>query len=55
MVPQISTATDRFFFHLGSFFALLFPPNTPKNEHFKKIKKTPKDIINLHMCDKKYG
>ena len=25
MVPEISTATDRFFCHLGQFFALLSP------------------------------
>ena len=31
------------------FFALL-PPNSPKNQNFEKLKKTPGDIIILHMC-----
>ena len=40
-----------FIFHFGLFFALLPPPpNSPKNQNFKKVKKTPEDIINLHMC-----
>ena len=36
-------------FHFGHFFALS-PPNSPKNENFKKIKKTSGDIIILHKC-----
>ena len=40
-------------FHFGLFFALL-PPKSPKNQNFKKMKKTPGDIIILHMCTKKY-
>ena len=49
MVPQIWSATDRIFCHFGLFFALL-PPNNPKNQNFEKMKKTPGDIIILHMC-----
>ena len=30
------------------------PPNSAKNINFKKMKKTPRDII-LHMCTKNYG
>ena len=41
------------FFHFGLFFALL-PPNSPKNQNFKKMKKVPGDIIILHMCTKNY-
>ena len=39
--------------HFGLFFALL-PPNSPKNQNFEKMKKTPGDIIILHMCTKNY-
>ena len=39
-VPEIWYVTDVIFsFHFGKFFALL-PPNSPKNENFKKMKKT---------------
>ena len=50
MVPEISIVTERFFYHLEQFFAILPPPppNTQKNENFKKIKKNPRDIIILH-------
>ena len=40
-------------FHFGLFFALL-PPNSPKNQNFEKMKKTPGDIIILHKCTKNY-
>ena len=36
-------------FHFGLFFALL-----PKNQNFKKMKKTPGDIMILHMCTKNH-
>ena len=44
----------RRFCHFGLFFALLppSPPNSPKNENIKKMKKTPGDIIILHNCTK---
>ena len=37
-----------------SFWAVFCPftPNSPKNQNFKEIKKTPGDIIILHMCTK---
>ena len=38
-----------FFCHFGPFFALLLPNNL-KNQNFEKMKKTPGDIIILHMC-----
>ena len=44
MIPEISTATDRFFSHPGP------PPNSPKKEYIKK--KPPGDIIILHKCTK---
>ena len=43
-----------FIFHFESFFALLLP-NSPKNENFKKVKKTPGDTIILDMCTKSYN
>ena len=53
MVPKIWSATDRIFCHLEHFlpFAPLppSPPNNPKNQNFEKMKKTPGDIIILHM------
>ena len=36
------------FFHFGQF--ALLPSNNPKNQNFEKKKKTPSDIIILHMC-----
>ena len=49
MVPEILSVTDRMFCHFGPFFALL--PHNPKNQNFEKSKKTPGDIIILHMCN----
>ena len=45
--------TDVIILHFGPFFALS-PPNSPKNQNFEKVKKTPGDIIILHMCTKNY-
>ena len=53
MVPEISSTTDRFFFHFGKFFAHL-PPKNPKNQNFEKMKKMPGDIIILHKCTKNH-
>ena len=55
-VPEIWCVMDVIaVFHFGLFFALL-PPNSPKNQNFKKMKekKTPGDIILLHVCTKNY-
>ena len=44
-------------FHFGLFFAFLPspPPQQPKKSKLKKMKKkTPGDIIILHMCTKNY-
>ena len=49
MVPEISTATDRFLCHLWPFFAFI-PPKNPKNKNFTKLKKAPGDIIILDKC-----
>ena len=44
------------FCHFGPFFVLLrftfYPPNSPKSEKFKKMKKAPGDITILHKCIK---
>ena len=51
-VPEIWCVTDAIvIYHFGLFFALL-PPNSPKNENFKIMKKRPGDIIILHNCTK---
>ena len=39
MVPEILSATDRFFWRFGSLFALL-PSKNPKNQNFEKIEKS---------------
>ena len=39
------------YFHFGLFFAIL-PPNSPKNENFKKMKKMLADIIIIHKRTK---
>ena len=53
-VPEIWHVTHVIvIFHFRLFFALL-PPNSPKNQNFKKLKKVPGDIIILHMCTKNY-
>ena len=31
-----------------------YPPNSPKYQNLKKMKKTPGDIIILHTCTKNY-
>ena len=41
-------------FHFGLFFCLFTLVTAQKNQNFKKMKKTPGDIIILHMCTKKY-
>ena len=60
-VPKIWLVMDVIVFHFGTFFALLPPPKIktsninqqPKKSKLKK--KTPKDIIILHMCTKNYN
>ena len=52
-IPEIWRVTDVIIFHFGLFFPVL-PPNSPKNQTFKKMKKTPGDIIILNMCTKNY-
>ena len=49
LLSRIGIETDRIFCPFGPFFALL-PTNNLKNQHFKKMKKTPGGIIILHMC-----
>ena len=49
MVPEILSMTGRIFCHFGPFFALLAPNNT-KKQNFEKIKKSPGDVLILHMC-----
>ena len=52
-VPEICCMMNVIIFHFGPFFALL-PPNSPKNQNLKKMKKAPGDITILHMCNKNY-
>ena len=54
-VPEIWHVTDAILaFNFGLFFALLTPLTAEKNQNFEKMKKTPRDIIILHMCTKSY-
>ena len=36
------------------YFLPFYPPNSPKNQNFEKMKKIPGDIIILHMCTPYY-
>ena len=38
MVPEIRSMMNRIFCHLGPFLSF-YPPNTPKNQNFEKMKK----------------
>ena len=38
------------FFSFWTVFWPFYPHNNPENQNFKKLKKTPGDIIILHMC-----
>ena len=56
MIPEIWSAADRSFSHLGLFLPFypspLPPPpliNNSKNQNFEKMKKNPRDIIILLM------
>ena len=53
-VPKIQCVTDVIvIFHFGLFLALLLPYQ-PKKSIKKKMKKTPRNITILHMCNKNY-
>ena len=41
-------------FHFELFFCPFNPPNSPKNNNFKKLKTPPGYIIILHMCTKNH-
>ena len=51
MVPEISNATDRFFFVILDHFLRFYLLTTLKNQIFEKMKKLPGDIIIFHMCN----
>ena len=56
-VPEIQCLTYAILiFYFGLFSALFTdppnPPNDLKRQNFKKMKKSPGDIIILHMCTK---
>ena len=51
MVPEIWSMMDRIFVILD-YFLYFYPPNILKNQNFEKIKRPPRDIITLHMCNK---
>ena len=48
-IPEIWNTTDLFFVILDHFL-LFYLPNSPKYQTFQKMKKTPRDIIILHIC-----
>ena len=41
-------------FFIWRYFWPFYPPNSPKNQNFEKMKKIPGNIIILHMCTKNY-
>ena len=41
-------------FFIWGYFLPFYPPNSPKNQNFKKMKQKPGDITILHMCTKNY-
>ena len=43
-----------FYFLFWTIFCSFTPPNSQKNQNFKKMKKTPGHIIILHMYTKNY-
>ena len=49
MVPEILSVPDRIFVILDCFLPFYLPKH-PENQNFKKMKKTPEDIIILQMC-----
>ena len=42
------------FFVIWDSFLPFYPSNNPKNQNFEKMKKTPGDIIILHVCTRNY-
>ena len=42
------------YFSFWTAFCPFTPPNSPKNENFKKLKKMPGDVIISHICTKSY-
>ena len=53
-VPEIWCMTGVIIFHFGLFLPF-YPPNSPKNQNLKKMKRIPGDIIISHMCTKNYN
>ena len=52
-IPEIWCVTDVIIFHFGLFFAFL-PSNSPKNQNFENMKKTPGAMVILHPCTINY-
>ena len=48
MIPEIRAQQTKFFLILDNFLPF-YPPNNPENQNFQKTKKTPGDMIILHM------
>ena len=48
-VPESLSETDIIFCHFGHFLPF-YLCNNPENQNFEKMKKTPSDIIILHLC-----
>ena len=51
-VPEIWCVPDVIVIFNFELFLPFHPLNSSKNENIKKMKKTPGDIIILHMCTK---
>ena len=50
--PEIWHVTDVIVIFQLDYFLPFYPPNSLKNENFKKMKKAPGDVIILHKCTK---
>ena len=50
---SLDMVRNKLFFILG-YILPFYLHTSPKNENLKKMKKTPGDIIILHMCTKNY-
>ena len=50
MVSEIWSVWQTEFFVILDRFLPFYPLNNLKNQNFEKLKKTPGDIIILHMC-----
>ena len=54
LFPRHGAWRMKFLFFILGYFLPFYPPNSPKNQNYKEMKTTPRDIIILHMRTKNY-